>query len=48
MNTSKPYTDDSEKQLNLHVSLLTKKEHNINVSMTKEQEAWNFAVEINC
>ena len=45
---SKHYTDDSEKQLNLHVSLLTKKQHDINVSMTVEQESQNSAVEIRC
>ena len=39
---------DSEKQLNLHTSLLTKKQDNINVSMTIEQESWNSAVEIRC
>ena len=48
MNTSKPYTGDSEKQSNLHVSLLTKKQHNINVSMTIEQESRNSAMEIRC
>ena len=31
MNTSKHYTDDSEKQLNLHASLLTKKQQDINI-----------------
>ena len=30
MNTLKPYTDDLEKQLNSHASLLTKKQHDIN------------------
>ena len=44
----KPYTDDLEKQLNLHVSLLTKKQHNINSSTTIEQESRNSAVEIRC
>ena len=29
MNTLKPYTDDLEKQLNSHASLLTKKQHDI-------------------
>ena len=48
MNTLKPYTDDLEKQLNLHTSLLTKKQHDINGSMTIEQESWNSAVEIRC
>ena len=45
---SKHYMDDSEKQLNLHMSLLTKKQHNINVSMTAEQESQNSAMEIRC
>ena len=44
----KPYTGDSEKQSNLHTSLLTKKQHNINASMTVEQESWNSTVEIRC
>ena len=44
MNTSKPYMGDSEKQLNLHASLLTKKQHNINVTMTVEQESRNSAM----
>ena len=44
----KPYTDDLEKQLNLHASLLTKKQHDINDSTTVEQESWNSAVEIRC
>ena len=48
MNTLKPYTGDSEKQSNLHMSLLTKKQHDINVSMTIEQELRNSAVEIRC
>ena len=48
MNTLKPYTDDLEKQLNLHVSLLTKKQHDINESMTIEQESQNSAMEIRC
>ena len=39
---------DSEKQLNLHASLLTRKQHNINVSMTVEQESLNSAMEIRC
>ena len=39
---------NSEKQLNLHASLLTKKQHDINVSMTVEQELWNSAMEIRC
>ena len=43
----KPYTDDLEKQLNLHASLLTKK-HDINSSTTIEQESCNSAVEIRC
>ena len=42
----KLYTGDSEKQSNLHVSLLTKKQHNINVSMTIEQELRNSAIKI--
>ena len=47
---SKPYTGDSEKQSNLHMSLLTKKkkQHDINVSTTIEQESWNSAMEIRC
>ena len=49
MNTSKHYTDDSEKQLNLHASLLTKKQHDIkNVSMTIELKSWNSTMEIRC
>ena len=48
MNMSKPYTGDSEKQLNLHTSLQTKKQHDINVSMTVEQESQNSTVEIRC
>ena len=48
MNTSKPYTGDSEKQLNLHASLQTKKQHDINVSMTVEQESQNSTMEIRC
>ena len=44
----KPYTDDLEKQLNSHVSLLTKKQHDINSSMTIEQESRNSTVEIRC
>ena len=44
----KPYTDDLEKQLNLHASLLTIKQHDINGSTTIEQELWNSAVEIRC
>ena len=44
----KPYTDDFEKQLNLHASLLTKKQHDINDSMTIEQESLNSAIEIRC
>ena len=48
MNTLKPYTGDSEKQSNLHASLLTKKQHDINVSTTVEQELRNSAVEIRC
>ena len=48
MNTLKPYTGDSEKQSNLHVSLLTKKQHDINISMTIEQESQNSIVEIRC
>ena len=48
MNTLKPYTGDSEKQSNLHVSLLTKKQHDIKVCMTAEQESRNSAVEIRC
>ena len=44
----KPYTDDLEKQLNLHASLLTKKQHDINGSTIVEQESWNSAVEIRC
>ena len=45
---SKPDMGDSEKQLNLHASLLTKKQHDINVSVTIEQESWNSAMEIRC
>ena len=48
MNMLKPYIGDSEKQSNLHASLLTKKQHNINVSMTIEQELQNSAMEIRC
>ena len=48
MNMSKPFTGDSEKQSNLHVSLLTKKQHDINISMTIEQESQNFTMEIRC
>ena len=48
MNTLKPYTDDLEKQLNSHASLLTKKQHDINGSMTVEQESRNSTVEIRC
>ena len=48
MDTLKPYTGDSEKQLNLHASLLTKKQHDINISMTIEQESWNSTMEIRC
>ena len=48
MNTLKPYTGDSEKQSNLHTSLLTKKQHDINVSMTIEQESRNCTMEIRC
>ena len=48
MNTLKPYTDNLEKQLNLHTSLLTKKQHDINGSTTVEQELWNSAMEIRC
>ena len=44
----KPYMDDLEKQLNSHMSLLTKKQHNINGSTTVEQESRNSAVEIRC
>ena len=44
----KPYTDDLEKQLNSQASLLTKKQHDINGSMTVEQESQNSAVEIRC
>ena len=44
----KPYTGDSEKQLNLHTSLLTKKQHDINISTTIVQESQNSAVEIRC
>ena len=43
---SKHYTEDSEKQSNLHASLLTKKQHDINVSMTVELELWNSAMGI--
>ena len=39
---------DSEKQLNLYASLLTKKQHDINISMTVEQESQNSAMEIRC
>ena len=42
----KPYKNDLEKQLNSHVSLLTKKQHDKNGSMTIEQELRNSAVEI--
>ena len=45
---SKHYTDDLEKQLNWHASLLTKKQHDINVFMTVERESQNSAVEIRC
>ena len=45
---SKPYMGDSEKQSNFHVSLLTKKQHDINVSVTVEQELWNSTLEIRC
>ena len=48
MNTLKPYTGNSEKQSNLHTSLLTKKQHDIKVSTTVEQESRNSAVEIRC
>ena len=48
MNTLKPYTEDLEKQLNLHAFLLTKKQHDINSSMTVEQELRNSVVEIRC
>ena len=48
MNTLKPYTGNSEKQLNLHMSLLTKKQHDINISTTIEEESRNSAVEIRC
>ena len=44
----KPYMGDSEKQSNLQASLLTKKQHDINVSTTVEQELRNSAVEIRC
>ena len=44
----KPYTDDLVKQLNLHASLLAKKQHDINGSMTVEQESRNSAVEMRC
>ena len=44
----KPYTVDSEKQSNLHASLLTKRQYGINVSTTIEQESWNSTVEIRC
>ena len=44
----KPYTDDLEKQLNSHTSLLTKKQHDINGSTTIEQESRNSAMEIRC
>ena len=46
MNTLKPYMRDSEKQSNLHASLLTKKQHDINVFTTVEQESWNSTMEI--
>ena len=39
---------DSEKQLNLHASLLTKKQHDINISTTVEQESQNSAMETRC
>ena len=42
----KPYMGDSEKQSNSHASLLTKKQHNINISTTEEHESRNSAVEI--
>ena len=45
---SKLDTGDSEKQSNLHMSLLAKKQHDINVSKTIEQESWNSALEIRC
>ena len=48
MNTLKPCMGDSEKQSNLHASLLTKKQHNIIASMTIEQESRNSAMEIRC
>ena len=48
MNMLKPYTGDSEKQLNLHASLLTKMQHDINVSMTVEHELQNSTMEIRC
>ena len=48
MNMSKPFTGDSEKQSNFHVSLLTKKQHDINISMTIEQESQNSTMEIRC
>ena len=48
MNTLKPYTGNSEKQSNLHTSLLTKKQHDINISRTVEQESQNSAMEIRC
>ena len=47
-NTLKPYTGNSEKQSNLHASLLNKKQHDINISTTVEQESRNSAVEIRC
>ena len=37
---------NSEKQLNLQVSLLTKKQHDINVSMTIEQESQNCGIKV--
>ena len=48
MNKSKPYMGDSEKQSNLNASLLTKKQHNINISTTIEQESRNSGLEIRC
>ena len=44
----KPYMGNSEKQVSLHSSLLTKKQHDINVSMTVEQESQNSAMETRC
>ena len=44
----KPYMDDLEKQLKLYASLLTKKQHDINGSMTIEQESQNSTMEIRC